>query len=77
VSQGNRTIGICREVYSKWERRCPLTPSHVARLVNEHGMRVLVQPSAKRIFADQEFVDAGTYGCCTVAPPSAAADGDD
>ena len=29
-----RVIGLTREVYNKWERRVPLTPSHVEQLVN-------------------------------------------
>eukprot|EP00656_Telonema_subtile_P047495 TRINITY_DN545_c0_g1_i1.p1 TRINITY_DN545_c0_g1~~TRINITY_DN545_c0_g1_i1.p1 ORF type:complete len:1029 (-),score=352.60 TRINITY_DN545_c0_g1_i1:354-3440(-) len=57
--RGNKCIGIVKEIYSKWERRCPLTPSHVKQLVEEHGLQVLVQPSKKRVFADSEFVKAG------------------
>lgn len=53
------TIGIVREVYSKWERRAPLTPRHVQRLTETHGLRVLVQPCNKRIFSDAEFAAAG------------------
>lgn len=56
--KGNRTIGIVREVYSKWERRCPFTPDNVRSLVDK-GLRVLVQPCNKRVFADQEFERAG------------------
>eukprot|EP00658_Telonema_sp_P-2_P023046 TRINITY_DN1922_c0_g2_i2.p1 TRINITY_DN1922_c0_g2~~TRINITY_DN1922_c0_g2_i2.p1 ORF type:complete len:604 (-),score=184.90 TRINITY_DN1922_c0_g2_i2:138-1949(-) len=57
--RGNKCIGIVKEIYSKWERRCPLTPSHVQQLVSQHGLRVLVQPSKKRVFADAEFEAAG------------------
>jgi hypothetical protein len=55
---GRRSIGILREAYSKWERRAPLTPRHVARLV-EDGVEVLVQPSTKRVFTDREYESVG------------------
>eukprot|EP00300_Choanocystis_sp_HF-7_P012612 c17957_g1_i1.p1 GENE.c17957_g1_i1~~c17957_g1_i1.p1 ORF type:complete len:1041 (+),score=246.16 c17957_g1_i1:38-3160(+) len=54
-----RCLGIVREVYSKWERRVPLCPEHVRRLVKEHDIRVLVQPSTRRVFPDDEFIQAG------------------
>ena len=53
------TIGIVREGYNKWERRVPLTPSHVRELVSEFGLRILVQPCHRRVFADAEFIAAG------------------
>ena len=40
--RGNKCIGIVKEIYSKWERRSPLTPKHVKQLVEQHGLRVLV-----------------------------------
>ncbi len=51
-------VGIVQEMYSKWERRAPLCPSHVRELVNE-GIKVVVQPSKSRVFTDKEFEDAG------------------
>ena len=57
--RGNRTIGIAREVFSKWERRAPLTPAHVEALTRDHGVSVLVQPCGKRAFPDAEFARAG------------------
>ena len=56
--KGNRTIGIVREVYSKWERRSPFTPENVKALVAQ-GLRVLVQPCNKRVFANFEYKQAG------------------
>jgi len=58
MQRGKRTVAIVREVYNKWERRAPLCPPHVERLVQQ-GMRVLVQPSHRRIFRDAEYVAAG------------------
>ncbi|KAH8047659.1 saccharopine dehydrogenase [Aureococcus anophagefferens] len=52
------TIGVLAECYGIWERRSPLTPKHVAGLV-QGGHRVLVQPSPRRVFRDAEFAAAG------------------
>lgn len=56
--KGNGSIGIRREDKNRWERRTPLTPEHVAALVRD-GVKVFVQPSTLRIFADHEYVAAG------------------
>ena len=37
-----KTIGIIREVKSKWERRCALTPKEVKELTADASLRVLV-----------------------------------
>lgn len=52
-------IGIRRETKSPWERRVPLTPRRIGRLISEHGLEVLVQPCSRRIFPDAEFVRVG------------------
>lgn len=52
------TLGIVREAYSKWERRAPLTPTHVAKLVSQ-GAKVLVQPCDRRVFSNVEYEKAG------------------
>lgn len=41
-----------------WERRTPLTPTHVQDLVQQDGIDVLIQPSAKRIFSDASYAQA-------------------
>ncbi|XP_006821450.1 alpha-aminoadipic semialdehyde synthase, mitochondrial-like [Saccoglossus kowalevskii] len=51
-------IGIQREERSVWERRTPLAPVQVKRLV-ARGVDVLVQPSVHRAFRDQEYRDVG------------------
>ena len=53
-----RVIGILREAHNNWERRVPLTPSHVRQLVSK-GVNVLLQPSGLRIFANEQYTDAG------------------
>lgn len=53
------TIGIRREDKNKWERRVPLTPEHVAALIEQHDVDFIVQPSAIRVFGDGEYGAAG------------------
>jgi alpha-aminoadipic semialdehyde synthase len=55
---GNGVVGVLRETKNKWERRSPLAPADVAQLVRA-GLRVIVQPSSRRVFADAAFAQAG------------------
>lgn len=52
-------IGIRHEDKYKMERRTPLTPFHVKKLIDKHNLSFVVQSSAKRVFSDQEFKQAG------------------
>ncbi|KAL3894789.1 MAG: hypothetical protein SGCHY_005070 [Lobulomycetales sp.] len=54
-----KSLGIRREGKNKWERRVPLTPAAVKRLVSEYSVPVYVQPSSKRVFPDRDYADAG------------------
>jgi alpha-aminoadipic semialdehyde synthase len=51
-------LGIRREDKNVWERRVPLTPDHVRRLVAD-GVGVVVQPSDIRAFPDEAYREAG------------------
>ena len=53
-----KVVGIKKETKNKWERRTPLNPKAVKKLV-EKGFKVLVEPSEIRIYKDQEYLDAG------------------
>lgn len=53
-----KTIAIRREDQSVWERRAPLAPSNVRRLVRA-GVKVLVQPSNRRAYPAQSYLAAG------------------
>ncbi len=53
------SIGIRREDKNDWERRVPVTPEQVSRLVEEEGVRVAVQPSSLRAFADKDYAAVG------------------
>jgi alpha-aminoadipic semialdehyde synthase len=52
-------IGIRLEDKNKWERRTPLVPLHVNKLVKEYGLEVCVQSSPIRAFSDAEYEQAG------------------
>ena len=67
--KGNKIIGIVKEVYNKWERRAPLCPVHVERLVKQ-GCRVLVQPSDRRIFTNIEYEKVGAEITEDLSPAS-------
>lgn len=60
-------LGIRREDKNEWERRAPLTPDHVAELV-QRGLAIAVQPSAKRAFDDVDYLHSGA----TIDPSLAA-----
>ena len=52
-------IGIRHEDKYKMERRVALTPAHVKTLIEDYGLRVLVESSPKRVFTDDEFAAVG------------------
>ena len=54
----NHCIGIRHEDKYAMERRVALVPKHIAELINE-GLAFEVQKSAKRVFTDSEFKEAG------------------
>ncbi|MBT3168422.1 MAG: hypothetical protein HN952_02585 [Candidatus Cloacimonetes bacterium] len=53
-----RKLGIKIETKNKWERRVPLNPTAVKKLVND-GFEVIVQPSQIRIYKDDEYLNVG------------------
>jgi len=52
-------IGIRHEDKYVMERRAPLTPKHVERLIKNKKLDFIVQTSEKRVFADEEYIKAG------------------
>jgi len=48
----DKVLALRREDNSVWERRAPLSPSHVQQLV-KLGVKVIVQPSSRRAFPMQ------------------------
>lgn len=56
--QTKKIIAIRREDQSIWERRAPLAPTHVRKLVY-NDYKVIVQPSNRRAFQMPEYIKAG------------------
>ncbi len=52
-------LGIRHEDKYAMERRAPLTPKHVKRLIEHQKLDIIVQSSPKRIFKDEEYLNAG------------------
>jgi len=52
-------IGIRHEDKYVMERRAPLTPNHIERLIKSKKLDFVIQTSEKRVFTDEEFVKAG------------------
>jgi len=54
------TFAILKETYNVWERRAPLTPTNVRKLLaTGRQLRVLVEPCSRRAFSDAEYAEAG------------------
>jgi alpha-aminoadipic semialdehyde synthase len=57
---GNKVLGIVRENHGMWERRAPLSPDQVNKLLTTlPGSKVLIQPCTRRIFTNEEYTKAG------------------
>ncbi|MCZ7555860.1 MAG: bifunctional lysine ketoglutarate reductase /saccharopine dehydrogenase family protein [Bacteroidia bacterium] len=52
-------IGVRKETKDITQRRVPLSPEQLGRLIAGRGLRVLVEPMERRVFADQEYISAG------------------
>ena len=53
------TIGVIKESRPD-ENRTPLVPVHIKKLLKKYSsMKIIVQPSSKRCFSDQEYADSG------------------
>jgi len=57
-SGGQKVMAIRRETQSVWERRAPLGPQHVRKLVKK-GIKVLVQPSNRRAYPMAAYANVG------------------
>jgi len=60
-------IGIRHEDKYLAERRSPLAPKHVMRLVRDENLRIVVEQSAKRVFSHEEYLAAGATISDTLA----------
>ena len=53
------TLGIVRETKNEWERRVPLTPTDLKKLMADYSFKTIIQPSENRIFNDEAYQDSG------------------
>lgn len=58
-TKSQRIIAVRREDQSVWERRAPLSPANVKRLVTKENVKVIVQPSNRRAYPMQAYLNAG------------------
>ncbi len=56
-------IGIRHEDKYKMERRTPLTPKHVKKLIQNYNLKFCIEKSQKRIFKDNEYLETGAKVC--------------
>lgn len=61
-------IGMRRETVDDSERRVPLTPAQVRHVTGSLGVSVIVEPSSRRVFADDEFHKAGARISSDLSP---------
>ena len=54
-----RKVGILREHKSEWERRAPLIPHDVEKLIRRHGIQVVVQPASNRSYKEKKYEKSG------------------
>lgn len=55
----NNIFGVRHEDKYAMERRVPLVPQHIRRLIQQNGLSMILQKSPKRIISEQEYADAG------------------
>ena len=53
--RGLNTIALRREDKSRWERRAPLIPDDVSKLIKKTGVKIYVQPCNKRVFNNEQY----------------------
>lgn len=54
-------IGIVRETKNTWERRVPLIPEDLEKLISDFSIEAVIQPSKNRIFTDEEYRKIGAH----------------
>ena len=52
-------IGIVRETKNSWERRVPLIPADLEKLISKYAINAVIQPSDNRIFTNEAYLKIG------------------
>ncbi|RLB42592.1 MAG: hypothetical protein DRH12_05335 [Deltaproteobacteria bacterium] len=63
-----KSLLIRAEDKNEWERRVPIVPNDVRKIIKETGARVFVQRSNKRFFTEGEYRAAGAIMCDDMEP---------
>ncbi|BBO87245.1 bifunctional lysine ketoglutarate reductase /saccharopine dehydrogenase family protein [Desulfosarcina ovata] len=58
-----KTLLIRAEDKNRWERRAPLVPDDLAKIVTATGVKALVEQSEKRFFSREQYTAAGAESC--------------
>lgn len=58
-SEAEAVLAIRREDKGPSERRAPLTPKQIASLTGEAGLKIAIESSDRRVFADRDYENAG------------------
>ncbi len=58
-----KTILIRAEDKNKWERRAPIVPQDLKKIIDETGVKAFVEKSDKRFFKEEEYEKAGAEIC--------------
>jgi len=63
-----KCIGIIRETKNEWERRTPLVPDDIQKIIKELPVRFIIQPSDLRIFKADDFCRQGAAMADDLSP---------
>jgi alpha-aminoadipic semialdehyde synthase len=62
-----KTLLIRAEDKNRWERRAPLVPEDLRKILEETGARAFVEKSGKRVFTEDQYTAAGAGSCAGMA----------
>ena len=51
-----------------WERRVPITPQDLKKIIKEIGIEAYIEKSKKRYFSEEDYVSAGAKVCESMTP---------
>lgn len=58
-----KTLLIRAEDKNRWERRAPVVPADLEKILSDTGAKAFVEKSDKRFFSEDQFTAAGAVGC--------------
>ena len=58
-----KTLLIRAEDKNRWERRAPVVPADLEKILSDTGAKAFVEKSDKRFFSEDQYTAAGAVGC--------------